>query len=91
MEEGAIKILNYSAPKNKMTQAGWEAFLECDKNVMSLQGSKRINDSQQQDKALVASTRVATEIEIEDKHVQRLMNLWLHNMRAKHGLKQCEK
>jgi len=36
MEEGAIKILNYTEPKKKMTLAGREAFLECAKNVMSL-------------------------------------------------------
>ncbi len=85
MEEGAIKILNYTAPKNKMTQAGREVFLECSKTVMSLHGSKRINDSQQEDKELVASLRTATETEMDDKHVKRLMSLRLDNIRAKHG------
>ena len=85
MEEGAIKILNYTEPKNKMTQAGREAFLECAKNVMSLQGSKRINDSRQDDKDLIANLRIATEKEMEDQHVQRLLNLRLDRMMTKHG------
>ena len=68
-----------------MTQAGREAFLECAKNVMSLQGSKRINDSRQDDKDLIANLRIATEKEMEDQHVQRLLNLRLDRMTTKHG------
>ncbi len=85
MEEGALKILNFQKAKNKMTDLGRRAFLECAQNVMSLKGSKRISDSKQNDKDLVASIRTATEIEVEDRHVKRLMNLRLDRIRALHG------
>jgi len=90
MEEGAIKILNYTYAKNKMTQIGRREFLECAEKVMSLKGSKRISDDKQEDKDLVAELRIATETEIQEKHVKRLMNLRLDRIRAVHGTKVVE-
>ena len=90
MEEGAIKILNYTYAKNKMTQIGRMAFLECAENVMNLSGSKRISDDKQDDKDLVANIRIATETEIEERHVKRILNLRIEKIRAIHGSKTVE-
>ena len=90
MEEGALKVLNYTYAKNKMTQIGRRAFLECAENVMNLSGSKRISDDKQDDKDLVANIRVATETEVEERHVKRILNLRLEKIRAMHGSKTVE-
>ena len=85
MEEGATKILNYQEAKNKMTALGRRVFLECSEHVMDLKGSKRISDDKQDDKDLIANIRIATEIEVEDRHVKKLMSLRLDRIRALHG------
>ena len=84
-EEGPLNVLSSTAPKNRMISTGRNALLECAENVYDLQGSKRIKDSNNDDKDLIAQLRVATESGVEDKHVERLMNLHIDNIKRVHG------
>jgi len=50
-----------------------------------------MNDFQKDDKDLTASTRFAAKIEVEDKHVQQLVDLRLEQMRTNHGTEDVNK
>lgn len=84
-DEGPINTLGAPKPKNKMLGIGRSVLKECAENVYDLHGSKRISDKQADDKDLVSQIRLATENGVDSKHIDRLMNLHLDNMKTRHG------
>jgi len=80
--DGALVALK-NKKGGKMVEIGRQAFLECGLTVMDLQGSKRVKDSQLEDKKLLAALRTADDL--SEKQVKKLLSLHLNAMQAKHG------
>lgn len=82
VDEGPLDALT-SHKGCKMTANGRSALIECSEFVMSLKSSKRIQKNRIKDKQLLAKMRVAEEM--SNAEVDRLLNLHLDVMHAKHG------
>jgi hypothetical protein len=80
--EGPLTAL-YSRYGTKMTYKGRRALMECSKFVMELGGSKRLQSSQSDAKAMLDRIRIGEDVQDED--VDKLMSLHLDSMEAKHG------
>lgn len=85
---GALDCLD-NIKGNKITNTGRSLFQEATQTVMSLTSSKRINKKQKDDKELIAKLRVAADL--SEKEQQKLLNLHLNNIRARHGEETVEK
>ena len=68
---------------NKTVTNGRQQLQKAAEVVMSLTASKRINDKQKMDKEIIRKTRTAEEL--EDSEINKLLNLHLTNIQAKHG------
>jgi hypothetical protein len=80
--EGAFQAM-HSTKGSKLTQKGRDVFLQCSDIVYKLSTSRRINDSQQNDKDLL--NRLRTGDNILDIDLQKLQSLHLNNIRTRHG------
>ena len=68
---------------NKTVTNGRQQLQKAAEVVMSLTASKRINDKQKMDKEIIRKTRTAEEL--EDSEINKLLNLHLTNIQAKHS------
>lgn len=82
MGEGAFKAL-ISKNIGQMVKLGRESFIECAQFVMSLKGSKRIQDGKQFDKDLISAVR--TQEDLSEAQVAHLLNLDLKSYEKKFG------
>lgn len=82
--KGALQVLTNKSG-GRMEQLGRQSLLDASQLVMDLTTSKRINQDKKEDMDLMAGLRVATEKELPQKYVERLMGLHLDAMKAKHG------
>ena len=80
--DGAFDCLT-SKRGNKIKNSGRNIFQECASFVATLKTSKRVQEKQKQDKKLLAKLRVASEL--SNNEVQRLLNLHISSIKAKHG------
>jgi hypothetical protein len=80
--EGAIGSI-FNKGGSEMTRRGRSALLDCSKFVMQLDGSKRMKDSEVQEKRILEKLRVAEELSEQD--IAKLLSLDLRVMERKHG------
>ena len=82
LTEGAFSVFD---PKSvgPMVRLGRESFLECANCVMSLKGSKRIQENQQSDKKIIEAVR--TQADLSQRQVDKLLNLKLETYGEKFG------
>ena len=88
IQEGAFHVLQ-RVDGSKMTQRGRQLFRESANCVYKLPTVRRICDSQQADKDLMA--RLRTGNAITDADVEKLQSLHLDNIERKHGSAVVEK
>lgn len=82
-EESALDAL-FSKGGGKMNVIGRGELLSCANFVMELCGNKRLQDDREDDKKLLGKVR--TNSKLEDKDVDRLLNLHLSRMEEQHGV-----
>ena len=80
--EGAIASI-FNKGGTEMTRKGRSALLDCSKFVMQLDGSKRMKDSEIQEKRILEKLRVAAELSEDD--IAKLMSLDLNTIERRHG------
>lgn len=80
--EGAIGSI-FNKGGSEMTRRGRTALLDCSQFVMQLDGSKRMKDSELQEKRILEKLRVAEELSEDD--IAKLMSLDLSVIEKQHG------